>query len=101
MAFKRLPLRWLRCHIPIITILGRQRSRLISEFKASLVYRVSPKTDRTTQRSLALKRQTNKQKASMASNPALHEAEMRRPLLLADRSLLSSKFRKPVDSLRE
>ena len=41
------------------------------------------------------------QKASMASNPALHEAEMRRPLLLADRSLLSSKFRKPVDSLRE
>jgi hypothetical protein len=36
------------------------RDRQISEFKASLVYRVSSRTAKATQRNLALKKQTNK-----------------------------------------
>jgi hypothetical protein len=39
--------------MPLIPALGRQR---ISEFKASLVYRVSSRTARATQRNLAWKK---------------------------------------------
>jgi hypothetical protein len=35
---------------PLIPVLGRKRSRWISEFEASLVYRVSSRTSRATQR---------------------------------------------------
>jgi hypothetical protein len=46
--------------MPLIPALGRQRQR-ISEFKASLVYRVSPRTAKATQRNPILKNQkTNK-----------------------------------------
>jgi hypothetical protein len=37
------------------------RDRWISEFQASLVYRVSSRTARATQRNLVLKNKTNKQ----------------------------------------
>jgi hypothetical protein len=37
------------CYTPLILALGRQR-RWISEFKASLVYRVNSRTARATQR---------------------------------------------------
>jgi hypothetical protein len=40
------------------------RSRWISEFKASLVYRVSSRTARATQRNLVLKNQKKKKKKS-------------------------------------
>jgi hypothetical protein len=40
----------------------RGRDRLISEFEASLVYRVSSRTARATQRNPVSKRQTNKHK---------------------------------------
>jgi hypothetical protein len=39
------------------------RGRQISEFKASLVYRVSSRTARTTQRNPALEKKPNKQKS--------------------------------------
>jgi hypothetical protein len=45
---------------PIIPALGRQ-SRQISEFKASLVYKVSSRTARAIQRNPVSKKQTNKQ----------------------------------------
>jgi hypothetical protein len=51
------------CRIPLIPALGRQR-QAISEFEASLVYRVSSRTARGTQRNPVLKKQktqTNKQ----------------------------------------
>jgi hypothetical protein len=38
------------------------RGRRISEFEASLIYRVSSRTARATQRNPVLKKQTNKQK---------------------------------------
>jgi hypothetical protein len=41
---------------------GRGRSRQISEFKASLVYRVSSRTARATQRNPALKNQGKKKR---------------------------------------
>jgi hypothetical protein len=50
--------------MPLIPALGG-RGRQISEFKASLVYRVSSRTARATQRNPVLKKQktkTNKQK---------------------------------------
>ena len=50
-------------HTPLIPVLGRQR-QWISEFKASLVYKVSSKTVRATQRNPVSKnktKQTNKQ----------------------------------------
>jgi hypothetical protein len=53
-------------HTPLIPALGRQR-QAISEFEASLVYRVSSRTARATQRNPVSKsnkqtdKQTNKQ----------------------------------------
>jgi hypothetical protein len=44
-------------HMPLIPALGRQR---ISEFKASLVYRVSSRTARATQRNRVSKKQNKK-----------------------------------------
>jgi hypothetical protein len=38
------------------------RGRRISEFEASLVYRVSSRTARTTQRNLVLKKQTERER---------------------------------------
>jgi anthranilate phosphoribosyltransferase len=46
-------------HTPLIPALGRQR-RVISEFEASLVYKVSSRTARAIQRNLVLKKQKNK-----------------------------------------
>ena len=46
---------------PVIPALGRQRQE-ISEFEASLVYRVSSRTARAIQRNPVEKKQTNKQK---------------------------------------
>jgi hypothetical protein len=43
--------------MPLIPALGRHRGRRISEFKASLVYRVSSRTARTIQRNPASKNQ--------------------------------------------
>jgi hypothetical protein len=40
---------------------GRGRGRRISEFEASLVYKVSSRTARATQRNPVSKKQTNKQ----------------------------------------
>jgi hypothetical protein len=44
------------------------RGRQISEFKASLVYRVSSRTARATQRNPVLKKQTNKQNTQKQTN---------------------------------
>jgi hypothetical protein len=55
--------------MPLIPALGRQRQR-ISEFEASLVYRVSSRTARATQRNPIWKnkktknKKTNKQKGT-------------------------------------
>jgi hypothetical protein len=49
--------RWWRC-TPLIPVLGRQ----ISEFEVSLVYRVSSRTARATQRNSVSKKQKQKQK---------------------------------------
>jgi hypothetical protein len=48
---------------------GRGRGRQISEFEASLVYRVSSRTARATQRNAVLKKQTktNKQTKDLTS----------------------------------
>jgi hypothetical protein len=43
------------------------RGRQISGFEASLVYRVSSRTARATQRDPVLKNKTNKQKGSLSS----------------------------------
>ena len=47
-------------HTPFIPALGRQRQANLCEIKASLVYRVSSRTSRTTQRN-PVSKQTNKQ----------------------------------------
>jgi hypothetical protein len=47
--------------MPIISALEKQRWQ-ISEFKASLVYRVSSRTARATQRNSVSKKQKQKQK---------------------------------------
>jgi hypothetical protein len=47
--------------MPLIPTLGG-RGRQISEFKSSLVYRVSSRTVRVTQRNPVLKKQKQKQK---------------------------------------
>jgi hypothetical protein len=44
------------------------RGRQISEFKASLVYRVSSRTARTTQRNPVLKKQKTKNKNKKKNN---------------------------------
>ena len=44
---------WAWWHMPLIPEIGRQR-QVISEFEASLVYKVSPRTARTTQRNKKL-----------------------------------------------
>jgi hypothetical protein len=46
-------------HTPLIPALGRQR-QAISEFEASLVYRVSPRTSRATQRNPVSKKKKKK-----------------------------------------
>jgi hypothetical protein len=46
--------------MPLIAALGRQRQQ-ISEFKASLVYRVSSRTTRATQRNPVLKSREGKE----------------------------------------
>jgi hypothetical protein len=45
----------------LIPALGRQKGRWISEFEASLVYKVSSRTARGTQRNPVLKNKTKKQ----------------------------------------
>jgi hypothetical protein len=47
--------------MPLILALGRQRQAGISEFKASLVYRVSSRTARAIQRNPVSKNQKSKQ----------------------------------------
>ena len=42
-------------HTPLIPVLGRQRQTDLSEFKASLIYRVSSRTSKATQRNPVLK----------------------------------------------
>jgi Sec-independent protein translocase protein TatA len=68
--------------MPLIPALGRDRGRQISEFKASLVYKVSSRTARAIQRNPVSKKQTknkqtNKQKRSIeqlsnCSSPILY-----------------------------
>jgi hypothetical protein len=53
--------------MPLIPALGR-RGRQISEFKASLVYRVSSRTARATQRNLVSKKTKNKQTNKQTKN---------------------------------
>jgi len=57
--------------MPLIPALWRERGRQISEFKAILVYKVSSRTARATQRNPVSKQQTNKQtnKNSSPSRP--------------------------------
>jgi hypothetical protein len=55
------------------------RGRQISEFKASLVYKVSSRTARDTQRNLVLK-QTNKQRSSNSTYKRLGMWFSRKPL---------------------
>jgi hypothetical protein len=52
---------------PLIPALGRQRQAWISEFEASLVYRVSSRTARATQRNSVLKNQKKKKSIFMGS----------------------------------
>jgi hypothetical protein len=52
---------------PLIPALGRQRQR-ISEFKDSLVYRVSFRTARATQRNPVSKSQKKKKKKTKKTN---------------------------------
>jgi hypothetical protein len=55
--------------MPLIPALGRQ-GRRISEFKASLVYRVSSRTARTTQRNpVSENKNKNKNKNKKTKNP--------------------------------
>ena len=53
-------LSWQQWCIPLIPALSRQRQEDLCEFKANLVYTVSSRTARTTQRNLVLKKQNNK-----------------------------------------
>jgi len=48
--------------MPLIPALGRQSQGMISEFEASLVYRMSSRTARSIQENLALKQTNRKQK---------------------------------------
>jgi Sec-independent protein translocase protein TatA len=60
------------------------RGRWISEFKASLVYRVSSRTTRATQRNLVSKTKQNKSKqASKQANKQTNKKQQKkkRPLL--------------------
>jgi hypothetical protein len=54
--------------MPLIPALG-SRGRQISEFKASLVYRVSSRTARATQRNPASKNKNKQQKDGRLSKP--------------------------------
>jgi hypothetical protein len=53
---------WWRWRTPLIPALGRQRQG-ISEFEASLVYKVSSRTARATQRNPVSKNKNNKNKS--------------------------------------
>ena len=53
-------LSWAWWHMPLIPALGRQR-QWVSEFEASLVYRVSSRTARTIQRNPVSKKPKPKQ----------------------------------------
>jgi hypothetical protein len=56
--------KWIDCwawwHTPLIPALGGGRGRQISEFEASLVYKVSSRTARALQRNPVSKNKTNK-----------------------------------------
>jgi Sec-independent protein translocase protein TatA len=54
---------------PLIPALGRQRQAWISEFKASLIYRVSSRTARATQRNPVSKNQNQNQNQTKQNNP--------------------------------
>ena len=56
-------------HMPLIPALGRQM-QAISEFEASLVYRVSSRTAGTTQRNPVSKNQKQKQKQTIKKKPS-------------------------------
>jgi hypothetical protein len=56
--------RWWRT--PLILALGRQRGRQISEFEASLFYKVSSRTARDTQRNPVSKKNKNKKKGILS-----------------------------------
>jgi hypothetical protein len=56
--------------MPIIPALGRQR-QAVSELEVSLVYSVSSRTAKTTQRNPVSKKQTNKQKRSIHLNKTI------------------------------
>jgi hypothetical protein len=53
---------WAWWYMPLIPALRRQRQEDLYEFEASLVYRVSARTARTTQRNLSRKTSKNKNK---------------------------------------
>jgi hypothetical protein len=59
------------------------RGRRISEFKASLVYRVSSRTARATQRNPVSKKQKNKKKTKnkKQKNPEVERRKTRQKLL--------------------
>jgi hypothetical protein len=62
--------------MPLIPALGRQRRRRISEFEASLVYRVSSRTARAAHRNPVLKNQKNKTKTNkQTKKPTLDKAD--------------------------
>lgn len=50
-------------HTPLIPMLGRQKQADLREFKASLVYKVSAKTVRATQRNLVSKKKNKRGEA--------------------------------------
>ena len=59
-AIMKISVRWLWWRMPLFPGLGRQRQADLCEFEASLVYRMSSRTARTTQRN-QLKKQKDEQ----------------------------------------
>jgi hypothetical protein len=47
--------------VPLVLALGRQKQTDLHEFKVSLIYKVSSRTDRATQGNAISKNKTNKQ----------------------------------------
>ena len=61
-CLKTITVAWQLWRTPLIPAFGRQRQVDLCEFEASLVYRVSSRTDRVTQRNSVLKNKQAKKK---------------------------------------
>jgi hypothetical protein len=72
--------------MPLIPVLWRRRQRQeeLSEFKASLVYRVSSRTAKATRRNSILKKQTQANKPKLLLAYAMLVIELRESILLTE-----------------